>query len=394
MRELDNVLAKKQQLIDDAAYIPASGRHDSTQGNRENLYHWTECHYEKIRVDWLKLRLNTKEYWTYTPHFRAKLYEGDLTEANADITQTLNNCLNVITRLETVMTNVENACLASNKDVARVHILQTQNEQNHTALRSVKEQTTQHLTSMTDIQRSCVLGDKYGAPGALYLEKEIERLGFHPEIAASLGILKQNIKLIDFSIKYGINFDTNLVGDKTFLQLAVETCNSEVIKKILAATPSCETSLLYALSQNDISTVKAVLSYYPNMSKLLIFGELTPLQYAVGNNSYEVANYIVNTHADSIQTKNANGDSVLKIALRSGDDKTVSIVSNFCDITAECTSLLRSNEQHLIQRAVSLDLISTNWLSSQQSTALGDNEHKDSASLVGDTSHVDSSIEN
>ena len=209
---------------------------------------------------------------------------------------------------------------------------------------------------MNNIQRACVIGEKCDTPGSKYLESEIDKMGFDANIAATFAINKQNNNLLALAIKHNPNFDTHLLGEKTLLQAAVATENQSIIKTTLAATPNCINSLLCALSQNDNETVKSILEFYPKMATTLIFDELTALHYAIGNNNHALTQYLLENHKETINTKNINDDSVFKIALRSGNQKTISMVAKYIDLDEAYKQLAVQKEDILIKTAMDLGL--------------------------------------
>lgn len=366
MKDLEEALAKKQQVIDDASYKPASGTHESPQGNTENIYHWTECHYEKKRVNWGKLNWETKEWWTYTPHFRKTLYDADLTEANSDVQTTYNACDAALKTLNISTTNLENAIATANARVHDINSLHPQLASNHASLKHAKAEMTRHLTSMNNEQRACIIGEKCGSPGSEteHLVQEIDRLGFNPEIAASFAISKQNIRLMDLVIKHKAALDTNLTDGKTLLQLAVATKNADMIEKTIRATPQCETSLLYAAAGEDLETIDSILKIYPAKACDLLLGELSVLHYAIAQSNHAIVNCILQRNSSAIKVTNSNGDNAFKIALRSGDENTIKLIARHFDVQRECDSMVHAHEQDLVSKALNANLITTSWLTS------------------------------
>lgn len=373
MKDLDEVLAKKQHLISDALYTPASGTHSSRQDNTENVYHWTECDYHKKRVNWKKLRWTTKETWTYRKFFKNKLFDNDLEEVNADITTCFAECLSSMSNLELSANALHQSSVNVSSSISAVHKIQALNAQTCSNLETTKNLITQHLKAMNEIQIACVLGAKFDTEGSEHLEKIIEEfnLKFHPDIAATFAIERNNSRFIDLVLAQQASLDTNFVEDqgkeKTLLQLAVAKCDPDIIHKVLLATKQCDNSLLYALSDTDgdIATVTAILSHYPNMATSFLLDGLTPLHYAIGNHHFHIVQYILKSHSSSLNIKTQNGDSVFKIALRSGDVQIIRMIGEqmtTSQLQDEWKELFMHNEETLLTAAQNLGLVTTDFI--------------------------------
>lgn len=358
MKELSEALAKKQYVADGVSHSKEPlGRKYSNLPAHFCDYHWSEVDWYRESVNALKLNWNDREeYWTYHVHFKRTIYDRDLSEANADLNSQFSSCMNIIERLKANAESLKAQTSSANQSKATIDTIVAENAALHQKLDSAHKSMTSILESLNDAQRACIIGEKYDKPYTEYLVKEIDRIGFDANIAATFAIADQNIGLLDLSIKHDVQMDGFMVEDKTLLQLSVMSGNPPIIEKSLKASPNPTASLLSAISQNDNETAKAIIKFYPEMTNVLLFDDLTAFHMAIGNQNSDLVAFFIANHADAIQIKNKDGESSFKIALRTHNEEIVKIVAEAVDIAQERQLLEEQNAESLIEFATNIGI--------------------------------------
>lgn len=358
MKELSEALAKKQYVADGVSHSKEPlGRKYSNLPAHFCDYHWSEVDWYRESVNALKLNWNDREeYWTYHVHFKRTIYDRDLSEANADLNSQFSACMNIIERLKANAESLKAQTSSANQSKATIDTIVAENAALHQKLDSAHKSMTSILESLNDAQRACIIGEKYDKPYTEYLVKEIDRIGFDANIAATFAIADQNIGLLDLSIKHDVQMDGFMVEDKTLLQLSVMSGNQPIIEKSLKASPNPTASLLSAISQNDNETAKAIIKFYPEMTNVLLFDDLTAFHMAIGNQNSDLVAFFIANHADAIQIKNKDGESSFKIALRTHNEEIVKIVAEAVDIAQERQLLEEQNAESLIEFATNIGI--------------------------------------
>lgn len=142
--------------------------------------------------------------------------------------------------------------------------------------------------------------------------------------------------------------------------------NQSIITRAIGSTKNFRSSLLYAMTQDDLATIKTILSSYPGLASNLLFDDCTLLHYAIASNQINVAHYLISMYPEILGISNSNGDSCFKIALRSGNDEIVSLVSSHIFLEQECAALVKSGDDLLVNRAIKLQLVKEDYLKTHE----------------------------
>lgn len=351
MKELTQAIHKKNDMLNKA---------DSGGGNE---YFYTETVTVKHRPE---ICFGIKDHPYYTTHtelrFNYDRYHKDIGAVSLEIENYLAQISHFTDSVELLTSKTkiteENQLIVTNsekiKNSAEVSLSQT------------KAKLTSYLQGLNEIQRACIVASKAQIPGSEFLIETICDLGFDCNVLAKIAIDGNDISIFDFALNLGADLDGHLVDDKTLIQHAIMQGNQSIITRAIGSTKNFESSLMYAMTQDDLATIKTILSSYPGLASNLLFDDCTLLHYAIASNQINVAHYLINLHPKTLEINNSNGDSCFKIALRSGNDEIVSLVSSHVFLEQECAALVKSGDDLLVNRAIKLQLVKEDYLKTHE----------------------------
>jgi hypothetical protein len=340
MKEIENALVKKTLLIDQAL------------ARSNNDYYYTETVIVKHKTS--ICGVNAEPYYTYHKElrFKYKEFSKNLNLVNSEISRYLEQ-INQLTESLSILTST-NQVLEKNK--VTLSNTERNKELTENLLIQAKSNLTHYLEKLSEQQRACIVASEFETLNSEYLIETIRDIGFDYNVLASIAIDSDNISLLGFALDLGANLDSHLIENKTLVQHAITKGNSSVINKVIISTKVFENSLFYSLQQNDELSLKVILSYSPELAVNLLFEDYSLLHYAIANNQISTVSYLINTFPNTITQTNAGGDSCFKIALRTGSNEMVGIVSQHVHLTQEYIDLNHDGAIDLINRAVELKL--------------------------------------
>ena len=193
-------------------------------------------------------------------------------------------------------------------------------------LENTQANISSYVQSLSGEHRAAIFAKYIDTNGAEYLCNTIEKHGFDANVLAHIGLCNNDSILLNIAIDSKANLDSHFVEDQTLLQLVIQNANQQSIKKAIDATYKCDHTLLNALNQNDISTLKTLLSYKPEHASKLIFDESTILQYAISKGNKELVRTIVEIAPQSLLVANNNDETCQQIASRSGNTEILDLI--------------------------------------------------------------------
>jgi hypothetical protein len=311
MKELAVALDRKQSILDQAAIQTI------------NDYNFTETvevkHRHKVGPFWKDPTYSYHDEW----RFRHDKYHEDLSGVNAEITK----CLSKISQLSNVLTSFKSKEHETNESLVEESRLEQSLLDTQTQLANVKAHLTSCVNNLNDTQRACILASEFDNNGAIFLLETICEKSFDPNILATIAIEQSKMNLLNFAITSGANLDDCSIRKQTLVQYAVTQGNQVIIDKVIASTNNFDNSLLSALSKNDLTTINAILSSYPQLASHLLAGESTVLHYAIANQQLDIIKYILTNHPESLNTLNDNGDSSLDIVKRTNNTDFIKYIA-------------------------------------------------------------------
>ena len=340
MKELSEAIYNKRSLADKVSVRSV------------NEYYYNETVKVKHRTS--VGPFNGEPYYTYHEElrFNSGKYSQDLGGINAQIQQYLSQINQLTSSLESLTS--KNQTVAENKK--EVTSSENTKKAAEDLLAQTKASLTAYIQGLTKADRASIVASEITNSDSEYLIETICELGFDYNVLAAIAIDSNNSSLLDFALHSGANLDQYLVEGKTLIQHAVKQGNNNIISKSIAATKHFETSLFYALLQNDLVSLKAILSVQPELASSLLFEDYNLAHYAIANNQMEVLSYVMSICPKALTVTNSNGDSSFKIALRSGNNEMVALVSEHVNLADEYVSLKQKGNTDLIDRAIGLDL--------------------------------------
>jgi len=217
-----------------------------------------------------------------------------------------------------------------------------------------------------DQQRAVLFADCYSKPELQEIARAIEALGFDADYLAYLGVKQNNSKLVRFVIEKDIEKDLDFtstsikeIGDKTLLQYAAQENYTDIVNLILSQEDiSLIDTLLNAMNQNDISTIAKIFAYENGgFAHMKIFGH-TLLHIAIDARQNDIVEKILEVCSDSIKDITDNGDSALKLAIRTKNIGMINIVAKKLDIEAEALSFIQSDNLLWLDEIIKYELLS------------------------------------
>jgi hypothetical protein len=311
MKELYQLILTKQSLFNQA------------MARSVNEYYYNETVWVKHKTS--VLGVNAEPYWTSHQElkFNSGKYYHDLSGINDQIQQYLLQINQLADTLDVLKSKEhENKLRIEEQGNLEQLLTSTKNQ-----LANVKGQFSSYIHSLTDIQRACLLSHEFDTKGAEFLIETISEKRFDPNTLATIAIDEGKLQLLNFAINARANLDACSINNKTLVQYAIGKGNIAITNKIIAATSNFDNTLLLALSQNDLDTIKLVLASYPELASRLLSGESCLLHYAIANKQIELITYMLDQHPESLKILNANGDSAIDIAMRTNSEELLSYIS-------------------------------------------------------------------
>jgi len=242
---------------------------------------------------------------------------------NAEITK----CLSEISQLSNILTSFKSKEHETNESLVEKSRLEQSLLDTKTQLANVKAHLTSCVNNLNDTQRACILASEFDNGNAIFLLETICEKSFDPNILATIAIEQSKMNLLNFAITSGANLDECSIGERTLVQYAVKQGNKAIIYKVIASTNSFDNSLLSALSGNDLTTIKTILSSYPQLASHLLAGESSVLHYAIANQQLDIVQHILDKHPESLNALNDNGDSSLDIVKRTNNTDFIKYIA-------------------------------------------------------------------
>jgi hypothetical protein len=350
MKEIREALLRKTKLI---------GKGAARRLEDGNEYYYMEK--VKVKHKTSILGINADPYYTY--HYELRFKKDDFVKDLNFINSEIEGYLKQINQLEGSLTTLKNTNQVLEQNRVKVASLESNLEQTKGLLEQEKTNLVSYIQKLSEQQRACIVADQFKAENSEYLIDTICELGFDANVLASIAIDNDNTVLLDFALNFGANLDAYSVKDKTLVQRAIAGENGYIINKVISSTKNFDNSLFYSLLQNDLASLKIILSHRPELATQLLFGDCSLLHYAIATNQLEMVNYLVSISPAAVKQNNSNGDSCLKIALRSASNEVVEIISKHVNLSDEYMRLEQCGANELINRANELHLDKVGFIS-------------------------------
>jgi hypothetical protein len=194
--------------------------------------------------------------------------------------------------------------------------------------------------SLNSKQRAFFLSELFGKSDneSMTMISIIKSLGVDADALAYYAIKKTHNELFELALHYGANCCNYSVEGKTLLQQLIHSGKDIFIQKVLAKGQDLSCTLVEAIDQNDIVTLNKLLS---NNNSLLSqkFVGYTLLQIAISAQKTEIVQKILQLGSSSAEVLTNNGESALKIAVRSGNDEIIKMVAHHANLQIEIAQL-------------------------------------------------------
>ncbi|WP_341761092.1 ankyrin repeat domain-containing protein [Candidatus Tisiphia endosymbiont of Thecophora atra] len=194
--------------------------------------------------------------------------------------------------------------------------------------------------SLNSKQRAFFLSELFGKSDSesMTMISIIKSLGVDADELAYYAIKKTHNELFELALYYGANCCNYSVEGKTLLQQLVHNGNESFIKKVLATGQDLASTVVEAIGQNDIVTISKLSSYDSSLLSQKFAG-YTLLQIAISAQKTEIVQKILQLGSSSAEVLTNNGESALKIAVRSGNDEIIKMVAQHANLQIEIAQL-------------------------------------------------------
>lgn len=310
MKQLQEAISSKANIINQA----------STQV--VNNYYYTEQVKVKTKNHILGIRSDPDVEYHIEWRFRTEKYYKDLSDVDAEI----NEYLSELDKVENILSKLHHnheitATKQQELEYSEANLVKAQSQ-----LSETKKKISSYIEGLNGEHRAFILANHFYTKGSEYLCKVLESQGFDANVLAHIALSKNDSTLFDVAINSGANLDSYFVGNKTLLQLVLEKADEQSVKKAIDSTYKCDHTLLNALNQNDLSTIKTLISSKPSLASTLIFNDSTILQYAISRGNKEIINTIIEIAPQSLLSTNNNDETCEQIAKRSGNQEILQLL--------------------------------------------------------------------
>ncbi|WP_425361098.1 ankyrin repeat domain-containing protein [Candidatus Tisiphia endosymbiont of Stenodema calcarata] len=194
--------------------------------------------------------------------------------------------------------------------------------------------------SLNSKQRAFFLSELFGKSDSesMTMISIIKSLGVDADELAYYAIKKTHNELFELALYYGANCCNYSVEGKTLLQQLVHNGNESFIKKVLATGQDLASTVVEAIGQNDVVTISKLSSYDSSLLSQKFAG-YTLLQIAISAQKTEIVQKILQLGSSSAEVLTNNGESALKIAVRSGNDEIIKMVAQHANLQIEIAQL-------------------------------------------------------
>jgi hypothetical protein len=352
--------------------------------NRESYYYdYTVATKHRTYI----LFINAEPYYTYHTErrFNQGQYDQDMAVANARIND-LETQINSLRQQEAAEEQVRQQAVVAEQsrqraiaeEKARLEAIE-QEEQQKIAAEQARLDAVKHgndvistniskqqkanfdmFQSVNSKQRAFFLSELFGKSDSesMTMISIIKSLGVDADELAYYAIKKTHNELFELALHYGANCCNYQIEGTTLLQQLVHSGNESFIKKVLAKGQDLTCTLVEAIGQNDVVTISKLSSYDSSLLSQKFVG-YTLLQTAISAQKVQMVQKILQLDSSSAEVLTNNGESALKIAVRSGNDEIIKMVAQHANLQVEIAQLGSKVEQALQDKILEYQDIET-----------------------------------
>jgi hypothetical protein len=197
------------------------------------------------------------------------------------------------------------------------------------------------LQLASEDQRAFFLFELFGKQGSEFVINTIKSLGFNANYLAYLALQKSHNELLELSLQYGADFCNHFVENRTLLQHLLHGNNDAFVQKILSKNKNLTSTLVNAISQDDLVSLEKLLSKDPSLLKQKYAGySLLQIAIAAEGAHSEVIKKILSFDSKAAEILTSNGESALKIAVRCGSPtEIIKIIAEHANLRLEINQL-------------------------------------------------------
>jgi hypothetical protein len=206
------------------------------------------------------------------------------------------------------------------------------------------------VESISDKQRSYVFAENFGISGKEFVLKILQDVGFDAGLLGFYAINKNNKDLIKVALHNKADFGSYHYDTKSLIQHLVKSGNQELIDFVLSLDgQDFGTSLLTAIDQNDIETLKVVLSHNPYLSSSLHDNGYSLLHVAISMHKAEVVKALLALDVTLVDIKTTDLDSPFAIAIRQNNHDITTLLLPHINLNHEIQNLIDRGNTELLQ---------------------------------------------
>lgn len=203
-----------------------------------------------------------------------------------------------------------------------------------------QEEIYAQLQEADDQQRSFFLAELWGTSGSEYIISVIKSLGFDANDLAYLAMNKTDNSVFDFALSSGADTASYFIKTKTLLQILVANGKDSLVAKVLEKGGDLTATLANAIALNDLATLDKLLTAKPALLKEKIAGfSLLQIAVAAEEQHIEVIKTLISLDSKLVEILTSNGESVLKMAVRVGNEEVIKLVSKHVNLQIEIDQL-------------------------------------------------------
>jgi ankyrin repeat protein len=291
--------------------------------------------------------------YTYETRFDEERYNRDIARADQNIA--------------TIQSNINDIIILSKKEKEVVLLKEKLNE--------TQVKFKSQVESMSAQQRAYIFAETFGVPSKEFVLKVIQDVGFDTGSLGFYAITKNNKALVEIALHNKADFGSYHYDKKSLIQHLVKSGNKELIDFVLSLEgQDFGTTLLTAINQDDIETLRTVLFHNPYLLSSLHDNGYSLLHVAISLNKTDVIKAILALDTTLIDIKSSDLESPFEMAIRQKSHDIIKLLMPFVNFNQEIQDLIDKENIEMLQllKTMEVNLTEDNILTIEQSLVSGD----------------------
>ena len=221
-------------------------------------------------------------------------------------------------------------------------------------LKLEQQQLIEKLESYTAQDRTKLLFNVFHDAQKISIFNIIKSIGIDIDLLAYMACKFNKTDVLEYALSKGASLDSYFVSGETTIETILKLDNPEHIKIMLKNNSDFLCTILNAAENNNLEIISKIHQLDKNafIKNDNIIG-YTPIHFLLLGNHISAFDHITSIEPEYLKSITSKGESLLKVALRSANDKMLTfLLSKYENIKEEIKSLIEHDEDSLVKSFV------------------------------------------